>query len=288
VGGVRQPGGTFNLMFKNLPLERPLAILDLETTGTDARVDRIVEVCVLLVRPNGQVEEWTRRLNPGIPIPPGATAVHGITDADVAHAPAFEEVAPELLALLDGCDLCGFNLKRFDLRVLYAEFARVDRTLPLDGRAVVDPLEIFHAYERRDLSAAVRFYCGRDHDGAHGAAADVRATAEVLDAMLTRYADLPRSVAGLHQLFKDSKAADSGGRFVRVEGEVRFAFGKHRGQPLATVARREPDYLKWMLTQDFFDDTKALVRDALARAQSAPTTPHLVLRPGPDGDGPSR
>ena len=269
-------------MFKNLLLERPLAVLDLETTGTDARVDRIVEVSVLKVRPNHPVEEWTRRLNPGIPIPPGATAVHGIRDADVAGAPTFEEVAPELLALLDGCDLCGFNLKRFDLRVLYAEFARVGRTLQLEGRAVVDPLEIFHTYERRDLSAAVRFYCGREHDGAHGAAADVRATAEVLDAMLARYADLPRSVAGLHAHFLDSKAADSGGRFVRVEGEVRFAFGKHRGQPLDAVARREPDYLKWMLMQDFFDDTKALVRNALTKAQGSP---HLVLppRPGPNG-----
>src|SRR5262249_37578711 len=154
--------------------------------------------------------------------------------------------------LLDDCDLCGFNLKRFDLPLLYTEFGRAGCSLPLDGRALIDPQEIFHAYEPRDLAAAVRFYLGREHEDDHTAAGDVLATAAVLDAMLARYADLPRDVAGLHAHFKDPDAVDAGGFFTRVAGQIRFAKGKHRGQPLDFIARTSPDYLDWMLGADFF------------------------------------
>src|SRR5690242_8632899 len=147
-------------MLLNITLEKPLAVIDLETTGTDPQNDRIVEISILKILPDGRRRHRTRRLNPGIPIPPAATAVHGITDADVAGEPRFEQVAQGLLDFLDGCDLCGFNLKRFDLRVLYCEFARAGRRLPLEGRALVDPMEIFHRREPRDLNAAVRTYLG--------------------------------------------------------------------------------------------------------------------------------
>jgi DNA polymerase III subunit epsilon len=250
-------------MFNNLKLERPLAVIDLETTGTDPQADRIVEISVLKVSPDGQRKHRTRRVNPGVPIPPEATAIHGITDADVADEPRFPSMAASLLALLDDCDFCGFNLKRFDLRMLHVEFGRAGLTLSLTGRAIVDPLEIFHARERRDLAAAVQFYCGREHEGGHQASADVLATADVLDAMLARYPDLPTTVAGLHQHFKNPNAVDSTGYFVRVGTQIRFAFGKHRGQPLETVARTKPDYLEWMLGQTFFDDTNVIVRNAL-------------------------
>jgi DNA polymerase-3 subunit epsilon len=253
-------------MLRNITLERPLALIDLETTGTDAQRDRIIEISVLKILAAGQRQHRTRRLNPGIPIPETATAVHGITDADVADAPRFDQVADRLLAFLDGCDLCGFNLKRFDLRLLCSEFSRAGRTLPLEGRAILDPMEIFHRQEPRDLAAAVRTYLGREHDARHSAAADVLATAEVLDAMLARYPDLPRSVAGLHQQFTDADGVGSDGFLRRVEGTVRFVKGKHRGLPLTAVAASSPDYLEWMLGQDFFDDTKAVVRDALAAA----------------------
>jgi DNA polymerase-3 subunit epsilon len=129
-------------------------------------------------------------------------------------------------------------------------------------------MEIFHAREPRDLGAAVRFYCGREHNGAHAASADVIATIDVLDAMLGRYPDLPRTISGLNQHLKSPNAVDSAGNFVRVEGEIRFAFGKHRGQLLETIAHTKPDYLQWMLTQDFFDDTKVIVRGALRRFQA--------------------
>jgi DNA polymerase III subunit epsilon len=250
-------------MFTNLLLERPLAILDLETTGIDPARDRIVEISVLKIQPDGRRKQLTHRLNPGIPIPATATAIHGIADADVADKPGFEAIAAQLLDLLDGCDLCGFNVKRFDLRVLNDEFKRSGHVFSLEGRAIVDAMEIFHAMEPRNLAAAVRFYCEREHEGSHAAGADVLATADVLDAMLARYQDLPRTVSGLHEQFADASAVDSGGRFRRVGEEIRFAFGKHRGLPVETVARSDPDYLQWMLGQDFLDDAKAIVREAL-------------------------
>lgn len=254
-------------MLTNLDLQRPLAVLDLETTGTDPQTDRIVEISVLRLGPGGRQDLRTQRVNPGRPIPAEASAVHGITDAEVAAMPRFEEVARDFLTFLDGCDLCGFNIKKFDLRMLHVEFARAGLSLPLEGRAIVDPLEIFHNYERRDLSAAVRFYCGREHNGAHAAEADVLATVAVLDAQLARYADLPRTVPGLYMHFREANAVDSSGHFTRVNGQLRFSFGKYRGQPLDEVARTKPDYLEWMLKQDFFDDTKKLVRQALDRVR---------------------
>jgi DNA polymerase III subunit epsilon len=252
-------------MLHNLALRRPIAVLDLETTGINTQTDRAVEISVLKVWPVRSSEQYTRRLNPGIPIPAEATAIHGITDADVIGEPRFGDVADELLAWLDGCDLCGFNIKRFDLQMLYNEFRRSGRSFPLEGRALIDPQQIFHADERRDLTAAVRFFLDREHTDGHTAAADVLATAAILDAMLVRYADLPRDIEGLHAHFQDASAVDAAGFFTRVAGEVRFVNGKYRGQPVDVIARTCPDYLDWMLSQDFFDDTKAVARDALRR-----------------------
>lgn len=256
-------------MFKNLTLERPLAVFDLETTGTDVKNDRIVEISVLKIFPDGSREQRTRRLNPTIPIPKEASDVHGITDADVATCPTFREIAQGLLKFLDGCDLCGFNIKRFDLRLLCNEFMRAGLALPLDRRAIIDPLEIFHTFERRDLSAAVRFYCGRELAGAHQAEADVLATVDVLDAQVATYAELPKTVAGLHQHFKDPNSLDSNNFFTKVGNEVRFAMGKYRGQPLDFIAQTKPDYLEWMLGADFFEDTKRIAREALERARAS-------------------
>jgi len=255
-------------MLSNITLKRPLAVIDLETTGTDPQTDRIVEISVLKILPDGRRIHRTRRVNPGVPIPAGATAVHGITNADVAGEPGFQDLADSLLGFLEGCDLCGFNLKRFDLRVLYCEFRRAGRTFALEDRGIIDPMEIFHRYEPRNLAAAVRMYLGREYEGGHSASTDVLATAEVLDAMVARYRDLPRSVPELHRHFADSNSIDSDGFFRRVEGEVFFVKGKHRGAPLAAVATNHPDYLQWMLGQDFFEDTKAVVRKALVSART--------------------
>lgn len=264
-------------MFQNLTLTRPLVVIDLETTGTDTQTDRIVEIGVVKVFPDGRRDARCRRVNPRMPISAAASAIHGIYDADVADQPCFGQIAAGLLAFLEGSDLCGFNLKRFDLKVLVAEFDRVGRRLSLDGRSLIDPLEIFHDKERRDLSAAVRFYCGHDHSGAHRAADDVQATSEVLDAMLDRYPDLPRLVEQLDVAYRDPRAADLDGRFTRDGDRLFFNFGKHRGRSLDEIVLEAPDYLQWMLGGCFLKDTKCLVRDALKDTDASTERAALVL-----------
>src|SRR5262245_18605206 len=147
-------------MLKNIRLERPLAVIDLETTGTDTKLDRIIEVSVLKLGPGGEVDHRTRRVNPGVPIPPEATAIHGITDDDVAEMPSFRGIAPSLNRFLDGCDLAGFNVLNYDLKLLVTEYNRAGQAFSLAGRKVLDACKIYHKREPRDLSAAYRFYCG--------------------------------------------------------------------------------------------------------------------------------
>jgi DNA polymerase-3 subunit epsilon len=202
-----------------LILDRPLAVLDLETTGLSPADARVVEVAVVTLRPDAPPGLFATRVNPGVPIPPAATAVHGITDADVAAEPRFAVVAGRLLVRLRGCDLAGFNLAGYDLPVLAREFARVGLRLPLAGRAVVDVLHLFRRQEPRDLAAAVRLYLGRGHDQAHGAAAD----AEVLQAQLARYPELPHRPAELHRILVE---VDVGRRFrAGPGGEAVMNFG---------------------------------------------------------------
>jgi DNA polymerase III subunit epsilon len=251
-------------MLKNIILERPLAVIDLESTGTDPKTDRILEVSVLKLVPDGEPVHRTRRVNPGVPIPPAATAVHGITDDDVADMPTFRGIAPGLTKFLDGCDLAGFNLLNFDLRMLGAEYNRAGLVFSVAGRKVVDACRIFHRREPRDLTAAYKFYCGLDHDGAHGAAADVLATLAVLDAQVGRYDDLPRTIDGLHGECNDPNALDMSGMFGTSEdGAIVFLKGKYKGRSLDDVARNKPDYLEWMLREDYFDDTRTIVSAAL-------------------------
>jgi DNA polymerase-3 subunit epsilon len=252
---------TMPFAFRHLMLERPLAVLDLETTGVDVRNDRIVEVAVLKFAPDAEPVRYRRLINPGIPIPAAASAIHGITDEVIAEKRRFEVIAPRLARLLADADLAGFNVRRFDLPLLLAEFRRAGVDLPIAGRAVLDIQQIYHKYEPRDLAAAVAYYCGRAHDGAHAAMADVEATAAVLDAQVGHYDELPETVADLSELLTE---VDVAGRFRCDAGVVVFAFGKHLGRPLEEVARDEPGYLRWMLGQDFLDDVKELVEQALA------------------------
>lgn len=254
-----------SLELKHLVLTRPLSTIDLETTGTDVREDRIVEVAVLTVYPGGTVVPFVRRVHPGRPIPAGASAVHGITDADVAGAPAFAAIAPDLFATLVGSDIAGFGVANFDVPLLVNEFARVGLPFRVGGRAVLDALTVYRRHEARDLTAAVRFYLGADRASAHAALADAGYALAVLDAQIGRYG-LPARPADLHATFAE---VDVGGAFRRdPNGAVVFAFGKHRGRPLAQVAAEAPDYLRWVLRQPFLDDALALVRGALAAANA--------------------
>lgn len=253
---------------RNLDLDRPLVCLDLETTGTDLQRDRIVEIALVRVEPDGTRQEFVARVNPGIAIPFDATRVHGIADADVREAPRFAEIAPQVAALLEGADLAGFNTGRFDVPLLLAEFERAGVNLDLAGRRHLDACVIFHAKERRDLTAAYAFYCGKTHEGAHSALADARATLEILDGQLARYPDLPRDIDGLHKVSNphEGRYIDRTRKFEWTAGnEPAVAFGRHRGRPLREVVADDRGYLEWIArSPDFADDARRIASEALA------------------------
>jgi DNA polymerase-3 subunit epsilon len=213
-------------------------------------------------------------LNPGIPIPAAATAIHGITDADVANQNSFRQVARSLAAYLEGCDLCGYNIWIFDLRMLIHEFKRAEVPFSVEGRHIIDPCRIFHKREPRDLTAALRFYCGKEHEGAHKAEADALAALLVLNGQTDRYDDLPRTIPELHAHMDYPDIVDPDGKFVRGEdGLIVFAFSDHSGKTVDDVARTDPGFLEWMLKKDFSDEAKAVVREALERQEASANVP---------------
>ena len=247
-------------------LDRPLVFFDLETTGLDLKNDRIIEIAFIKWTPHGDILERERRFNPGMPIPPRATAVHGITDEDVANAVEFCRVARSLVEMLEGCDLAGFNVRRFDIPLLIEEFKRCDIDFVMAGRRVVDMQNIFHCEERRDLSAAARFYLDREHEEAHTALGDIRTSAAVLGGQLERYPHLPRDLDGLHSYCEEFRPTRTElDRWFSPEEEGRvFRKGKHKGRPLAEVAAEAPDYLQWMIgASDMDSEVIEVVRTAL-------------------------
>lgn len=248
-----------------IALDRPLVFIDLETTGLNTKSDRIVEMAIIKMSPEGDVSERVRRFNPGISIPPEATAVHGIRDEDVADEPNFADVARSLADLLEGCDLAGFNIRRFDIPLLRAEFKRADVAFDLEGRRIIDMKAIFHREEPRDLAAAARFYLDREHSDAHSAVGDTRITAEVLWAQLERY-DIPQSVEGLNAYCDETMPFETGLStwFRETEQGLVFRKGKYRDGLLSKVAEEEPGYLSWMLRS--IDDLEDEVREALQNA----------------------
>ena len=256
---------------KNLQLHRPLAFIDVETTGLSPHSDRIVELSILKIHPDGAEEYKSHRINPGVMIPAEATAVHGITDADVAGEPAFQQYARSIRDFLDGCDISGFNVITFDLPFLEAELERVGVDFSREGCQLVDSMVIYHQKEPREpgksrnLKAAYLKYCGKELEDAHGAEKDATASAEVLDAIVEEHNDLPRDVSGLcafcNEVRKDY--VDLEGRLIWVEGEATFNFGKHGGRPLKEIAAEYPDYLLWILGEDFRPDVREIVEKAL-------------------------
>jgi DNA polymerase-3 subunit epsilon len=253
-------------MLKNLKLERPIAFIDVETTGMNPNSDRVVELSILRIQPDGREEYKSHRVNPGVPIPADATAVHGITDADVSGLPTFHQYAKSVRDFLEGCDIAGFNVIKFDLPCLEAELARADVEFSRGGRHFVDSMVIFHQRERRDLEAAYHKYCGGEMENAHCAEEDAKAAAQVLDGQLGMYRDLPQDVAGLGSLCYDvpENCVDSEGKFVWKEGEAVFNFGKHTGYTLREVSENNSDYLAWILSKDFSPEVKDIVIKALS------------------------
>ena len=245
-----------------LPLERPLVVLDTEATGTNSRADRIVEIGCVKLHPDGRQETWVRRVDPGMPIPRGATAIHGIRDEDVRDCPPFRDIAEELRQFLDGCDLAGYNLSAFDLPAIRLEFLRASIPFEITSRRLLDAQRIFFSREPRHLAAAARFYCGAPHEGAHGALADAEMTLRVLAAQLERYAELPRSVGDLHELFCAGmdQDLDPEGRFRMIKGEPTVNFGRNRGRTLRDLSRQEPGFIKWILKGDFSQPVKDIAK----------------------------
>jgi DNA polymerase-3 subunit epsilon len=245
-----------------LQLRRPLAVLDLEATGLKPDMDRIVEIAIVRIEPDGKTTEYVKRINPQIPIPPDATAVHGIRNEDLKDAPVFKDVAQEVADFLQGCDLVGFNLSGYDLRMLLREFERAGIPFSTRDRVVVDAKQIYHAREPRTLEAACRFYLNEGHEHAHSALDDAIATWRVLNAQVCHYQDLPRDPATLASMF--NRHIDSDGKFEWNGDRAAFAFGKYRGRSLQEIAETDAEYLTWIAEKaEFRQDVKQIARNAL-------------------------
>ena len=261
---------------RRLKLTRPLAFLDIESTGTNPRMDRIIDLAVVRLQRDGSRDQHLFRVDPEVPIPQETTAVHGISDADVAGAPSFKDRAQEIAALLEDCDLAGYNAIRFDIPMLAAEFRRAEIPFSLEGRRLIDPQRIFHQREPRDLTAALRFYSGEMHLGAHGALDDVLATIRVLEGQYERYPDLPEEIEALHQECNPQRPdwVDMEGRLRWTHGEAAINFGKNQGKSLRVLVGSDTGFLNWILQNDFPEDTKEIIRNAMkGEFPSAPAEP---------------
>lgn len=244
-----------------LNLKRPIIFFDLETTGLDIAKDRIVELCYIRVEPNGNEEARSMRINPEMHIPEVASSVHGITDDDVKDCPTFADVAPQLAATFEGCDLAGFNSNRFDLPLLAEEFMKAGVNIDLSHVQAIDVQNIYHKLEKRTLAAAYKFYCGHDLENAHSALADTQATYEVLQAQLDHYPnDLQNDVDFLAEFSRMNRNIDFAGRFVYDEsGKELINFGKYKGKAIKDVLSRDPGYYSWIMQGDFTLNTKQVL-----------------------------
>lgn len=240
-----------------LNLKKPIVFFDLETTGLDIMHDRIVQISIIKVMPNGEEIQRERLINPGIPIPAESTAIHHITDEMVASAPHFRQIAKSLANELTGCDIAGFNSNRFDLPILDQEFRRAGVKFDFSKARFVDVQTIFHKKEPRTLVAAYRFYCGGEFPDAHNAAADTRATLEVFKAQLEKYEDLPKDIDELSKFAQMARNVDFMGRLVYDDKDREVInFGKHKGKLAEEVLKKEPSYYHWIMEGDFSQNTK--------------------------------
>lgn len=245
-----------------LILSRPIVFFDLETTGLNILTDRIVQICLLKVKPNGQEEEMTLLVNPEMHIPEDSTAIHHITDEMVATEPSFKLQARKISKFIEGCDLGGYNSNRFDVPMLAEEMLRAGVDFDIRNRKLVDVQNIYHKKEARTLSAAYRFYCNKELDGAHSADADTRATYEVLKAQLDKYDDLKNDVSFLQEFSQMNRNADVVGNLVfDKQDRPCFNFGKYKGRPVEEVFRQDSSYYAWIMDGQFAHSTKKVVTE---------------------------
>jgi DNA polymerase-3 subunit epsilon len=264
-----------------LDLTKPLVFIDLETTGVNPASDRIIDMAALKVNINGTIETKTWRVNPGIPIPEATTKIHGIKNEDVADAPLFAAVAPQILDFIGTADLGGYNSTRFDIPLLIEEFMRADFDFDLKNRKLIDSQHIFYMMEPRTLSAAYKFYCGKKLENAHSALADITATYEVFLAQIEKYKNVEietkegKRITPIHNnintlatYISDNKSVDLVGRIVLNEKGIEvFNFGKYKDKSIEEVFKKEPSYYHWMMQGDFTHYTKKIITQIMLRTK---------------------
>jgi len=248
-----------------LQLKKPLAIIDLETTGINLGLDRIVEIAIVKILADGTRIVKRKLINPEMPIPKASSDVHGITDEMVKDAPTFKQVAHELKQVLDGCDIAGYNSNRFDIPLLMEEFLRVQVDFDMKNRKLLDVQNIFHKMEPRTLGAAYRFYCNKTLEGAHGAEVDASATFEILQAQIAKYPDLGTNIDSILKVIGEDQIVDFARRFIMENGIEVFNFGKFKGRPVSDVLKTEPQYYDWMMKGDFPQHTKQKLTEIYTR-----------------------
>lgn len=249
-----------------LQLTKPLAFIDLETTGVNLGTDRIIEIAIVKQLPDGTRSVKRKLINPGMPIPKASSEVHGITDEMVKDAPSFKQLAQELKQFLDGCDLAGYNSNRFDIPLLVEEFLRAEVEFEMKGRKMLDVQQIFYKMEPRTLSAAYQFYCQKSLENAHSAEVDATATLEILSAQLDRYPTLGSNLDSILKTIGEEQIIDFARRFVWENGVEVFNFGKFKGKPVAEVLKSEPQYYDWMMKGDFPQHTKNKLTEIFTRS----------------------
>lgn len=250
----------------NLKLTKPIVFIDLETTGINVSLDKIVEIALVKIMPDGTKQVKRKLVNPEVPIPEQATAIHGISDEMVKEAPSFKQIANEIKQFIEGADLGGYNSNRFDIPMLNEEFLRAGISADLESRLLLDVQKIFHKMEQRTLTAAYKFYCNKNLEDAHTAEADAMATWEVLEAQVEKYDNIGNTVESIVKFTGEDQIVDFAGRLIMENGVEIFNFGKHKGKSVIKVLKDEPQYYDWMMKGDFALHTKQKLTEILNRS----------------------
>jgi len=246
-----------------LQLTQPICFIDLETTGINVSLDKIVEIAIVKIMPDGTKQIKRKLVNPEMPIPKVATDIHGISDAMVKEAPTFKQIANEIKQFIELSDLAGYNSNRFDIPMLNEEFLRAGISVNIENRKLLDVQKVYHMMEQRTLSAAYKFYCNKNLEDAHSAEADASATWEILEAQLEKYPQMGNTVETVVKFTGEDQIIDFARRFVFENGVEVFNFGKHKGKPVIQVLKEEPQYYDWMMKGDFALHTKQKLTEIL-------------------------